>query len=66
MKALQNGMNGSNSPFYGKEGDYSQQITVVVKLIRIFLLSFSMPINDFQINALADFNRMKESKLFIF
>ena len=47
---------GSNSPFYGKEGSYSQQITRRREINQDILLSFSMPINDFQINALAGFN----------
>lgn len=47
---------GSNSPFYGKEGSYSQQITRRREINQDLLLSFSMPINDFQINALAGFN----------
>lgn len=47
---------GSNSPFYGKEGSYSQQISRRREINQDLLLSFSMPINDFQINALAGFN----------
>jgi hypothetical protein len=47
---------GSNSPFYAEEGSYSQQITRRREINQDFLLTFSMPVDDFRIDALAGFN----------
>lgn len=46
----------NNSPFYSQEGSYSQQITRRREINQDLLLNFSMPVKDFDINALVGFN----------
>ncbi|MCS2767737.1 hypothetical protein NXV33_26830 [Bacteroides thetaiotaomicron] len=57
MKVLPNGEGqGSNSPFSGETGQYSEQITRRREINQDIMVNFNMPVNDFNINALVGFN----------